>query len=84
MYTGANGRFIVLGPALENQIVFSTTVQPHGAKRVLEVLKRANMGLSQGVLAARCLVARKDGHPCRAFGRPNTAEPHCFQAPSKF
>ena len=69
MYTGADGRFIVLGPALENQIVFSTMVQPHGAERVLEVLKRANMGLSQGVLAAQCLVARKDQAPVSPCGR---------------
>jgi hypothetical protein len=44
-------------------------VQPHGAERVLEVLKRANMGPSQGVLAARCLVARKDQTPASPCGR---------------
>jgi hypothetical protein len=52
------------------------------AQRVLEVLKTANKVLSGCDLAARCLVARKDGNPCTAFGRPNTAEPHRFQAPS--
>lgn len=57
-------------------------VQPHGAERVLEVLKTANKVLSKRGLAALCLVARRITPLPRPCGRPISAEPRAFQAPS--
>ena len=41
-------------------------VQPHGAERVLEVLKKPTRYPTKEDLACSCLVARKDRTPCRA------------------